>query len=315
MKICQVHPGCGVDIPPIGWGAIEKIIWEFTKNLRSLGHTVDIKYANEISIGEYDVVHAHVANLCEVLREKEIPYIYQFHDHHAYYYGKESFVFKQNIEAILGSKISLIPSKYLVEYFDTQKAIYFSHGVNTDFYRPTGIIHTGHKLLCFANNGVAGIGGYDRKGFEFAIKAAMSRKLPITIAGPRNNDNFFKENPWIFGYPKLSIEYDLSQDESVDLYNRHTIFMHPSELEAGHPNLTILEAAACGLPVNGCIESEVEFKGMWKGSRNVIDLVNGLDAIIQNYEEYRSSALSHAQKLSWKNRTLELIKIYESYER
>lgn len=63
MKICQVHPGCGIPVPPPNWGAVEKIVWEFTQNLRLLGHEVDIKYANEIQPGEYDIVHVHMANL------------------------------------------------------------------------------------------------------------------------------------------------------------------------------------------------------------------------------------------------------------
>ena len=39
MKICQVHPNCGIQIPPPSWGAIEKIIWEFKCNLEKLGRS------------------------------------------------------------------------------------------------------------------------------------------------------------------------------------------------------------------------------------------------------------------------------------
>lgn len=311
MRICQVHPGCGIPVPPPNWGAVEKIVWEFTQNLRKLGHTVDIKYAGEIEEGEYDVVHVHMANLAIFLRDRGIKYVYQLHDHHAYYYGKDSGVFKQNLEAIEGSEISLMPGRFLVPYFDTPKAVYFSHGVNTDLFKPSDTINEEHKLLCLANNGMAGMDGYDRKGFGLAIKAAMAKNLPITIAGPRNNENFFKENPWVYGYPKLNIEWEPNQEELVDLYQRHTIFMHPSELEAGHPNLTILEAAACGLPINGWIEMDTDFSGMWRAPRNVIDLVNGLDDIINDYHNYRERAINHAESLSWYNRSIELIDTYK----
>ena len=313
MKICQVHPGCGIPVPPPNWGAVEKIVWEFTQNLRLLGHEVDIKYANEIQPGEYDVVHVHMANLCHFLHDRGIPYIYQLHDHHAHYYGKGSYVFNQNNRAILESQVSLMPGKFLVPYFDTEKAIYFSHGVNTDFYHPSDVRPKEHKLLCLANNGLAGMDGYDRKGFGFAIQAAMARNLPITIAGPRNNQNFFNENPWVNGYAKLSIEWEPNQDELVDLYHRHTIFMHPSELEAGHPNLTILEAAACGLPINGAIEMETDFNGMWRAPRKVTDIVRGLDDIIANYDGYRERAIQHAESLSWYNRSKELLEVYKQY--
>lgn len=310
MRICQVHPGCGIPVPPPNWGAVEKIVWEFTQNLRKLGHTVDIKYANEIKPGDYDVVHVHMANLAIFLHERGVKYIYQLHDHHAYYYGKDSRVFKQNLLAIENSEVSLMPGRFLVPYFNTPKAVYFSHGVNTDFFKPSETPKE-HRLLCLANNGMAGMDGYDRKGFGFAIKAAMAKNLPITIAGPRNNENFLKENPWVYGYPKLNLEWEPNQDELLDLYQRHTIFMHPSELEAGHPNLTILEAAACGLPINGWIEMETDFSGMWRANRNVLALVNGLDDIINDYDNYRQKAITHAESLSWYNRSIELLKVYQ----
>jgi len=312
MRICQVHPGCGIPVPPPSWGAVEKIVWEFTQNLRSLGHTVDIKYANEINQGDYDIVHVHMANLAIFLKERGVKYVYQLHDHHAYYYGKDSRVFKQNLEAIEGSEISLMPGRFLVPYFNTPKATYFSHGVNTDFFKPSEKPKE-HKLLCLANNGMAGMDGYDRKGFGFAIKAAMAKNLPITIAGPRNNENFIKENPWIYGYPKLNLEWEPNQEELVDLYHRHSIFMHPSELEAGHPNLTLLEASACGLPINGWIELETDFNGMWRARRNVLELVRGLDDIIDNYDLYRNKAIEHAKSLSWYNRSVELLEVYKKY--
>lgn len=315
MKICQVHPGCGIPVPPPNWGAVEKIVWELTQNLRLLGHEVDIKYANEIKPGEYDIVHVHMSNLCHFLHERNIPYIYQLHDHHAFYYGKDSFVFQDNLKAIENSQVSLMPGRFLVPYFNTPKAIYFSHGVNTDFFTPAEKLPKEHKLLCLANNGLAGMNGYDRKGFGFAIKAAMAKNLPITIAGPRNNENFLNENPWVFGYPKLSLEWEPNQDELVNLYHRHTIFMHPSELEAGHPNLTILEAAACGLPVNGWIEMETDFNGMWRAPRNVPALVRGLDDIINNYDTYRTRAIEHANSLSWHNRSIQLAEVFKEHSK
>lgn len=115
--------------------------------------------------------------------------------------------------------------------------------------------------------------------------------------------------------PKLSLEWEPNQDELVDLYHRHTIFMHPSELEAGHPNLTILEAAACGLPVNGWIELETDFNGMWRAPRNVPALVRGLDDIITNYDAYRTRAIEHANSLSWYNRSIQLAEIFKEHSK
>ena len=313
MKIAQINPGCGIPIPPPSWGAIEKIVWEFTINLRKLGHTVDIKWANEIQLGDYDVVMVHVANLALELAGRGIPYIFQHHDHHAYHYGKDSEVYKQNLEAMEKSVISLVPARYLVDYFETDKVMYFSHGVNTDDFFPNASPPLGHSLLMLANNGVGGYGAHDRKGFELGIKAAMARNLPITIVGPKNNQNWFDQNPWVFGYPKLSILENPSNNILRQVYTSHTIFLHPSELEAGHPNLTLVEAAACGLPIVGWIELDTVFHGLWRSPRDLTEILRGLDTVIREYDEYRHKAINTANELSWFNRSKELVKIYERY--
>mgnify|MGYP003680425144 FL=1 len=48
MKICQIHPACGISIPPKGWGAIEQIVWEFHQNLLKLGIKSKIKFVDDI---------------------------------------------------------------------------------------------------------------------------------------------------------------------------------------------------------------------------------------------------------------------------
>jgi glycosyltransferase involved in cell wall biosynthesis len=311
MKIAQINPGCGIPIPPPSWGAIEKIVWEFIVNLKSLGHQVDLKWANEVQPGEYDLVMVHVANLALELADRGIPYVFQHHDHHAYYYGKDSDVYKQNKQAMERSVFSLVPARYLVKYFDLPNVHYFSHGVNTDTFYPNETPPLAHNLLMVANNGLGGYGSHDRKGFELGIKAAMSLNLPITIVGPKNNENWFKENPWINGYPKLSIIYEPLNETLRQIYTSYTIFLHPSELEAGHPNLTLLEAAACGLPILGWIEEETTFHGLWRAPRDLNEMLRGLDTIINEYGDYRKLAIQTANDLSWLNRSKELIQLYE----
>ena len=312
MKICQVHPGCGIPVPPPAWGAVEKIVWEFTCNLKELGHEVDIKYAAEIQPGEYDMVMVHVANLALELANRGISYIFQHHDHHAFYYGKESGVYKENLEAMEKSIFSLVPARYLVDYFDTDKVHYFSHGADITKFYPNETYPINHSLLMLANNGLGGYGSYDRKGFGLGVQVAMSRNLPITIAGPKNNENWLNDNPWVKGYPKLTIIWEPSNEQLRQLYTSHTIFLHPSDLEAGHPNLTLLEAAACGLPILGWIETETTFHGMWRAPRDLNEMLRGLDTIINEYDEYRQRSLNTAQELSWLNRSKELIKLYNN---
>jgi glycosyltransferase involved in cell wall biosynthesis len=221
-------------------------------------------------------------------------------------------VYKENLEAMEKSIFSLVPARYLVDYFDTDKVYYFSHGADITKFYPNETYPINHSLLMLANNGLGGYGSYDRKGFGLGVQVAMSRNLPITIAGPRNNENWLNDNPWVKGYPKLNIIWEPSNEQLRQLYTSHTIFLHPSDLEAGHPNLTLLEAAACGLPVLGWIEMETVFHGLWRAPRDLNEMLRGLDTIINEYDEYRQRSLNTAQELSWFNRSKELIELYNN---
>lgn len=314
MKICQINPGCGIPIPPPSWGAIEKIVWEFTCNLQQLGHDVDIKWCNEIQPGEYDIVMVHVANLALELAERNIPYIFQHHDHHAFYYGKDSFVYKQNKEAMKKSIFSLVPARYLVNYFELPNVYYFSHGVNINkFYPIEKPKPSKPNLLMLANNGLADNPTFDRKGFSYGIGLASLNNLNITIAGPSNNKQFFNENLSLLNYPKLNLIFDWPNDKLLEIYHQHDIFIHPTMLEAGHPNLTMLEAAAAGLPIIADWELKTDFHGAWRAPRNVFDMDLGLKDILYNWERYRIGVSNTSKLLSWENRSKELLKLFNEY--
>ena len=304
MKIVNVTPGL-IPIPPNGWGAVEKIIWETHQSLLRLGHNSEIVFLDDVP-KDADIVHIHVANLALLARDRGIPYYFTTHDHHAYLYGKDSSVYKENLEAMRGAIKSFVPAKYLVDYFEGVPE-YFSHGVNTEYFT-TSEKH-GHRLLCVANNGYAYDQTIDRKGFGIAIEVARGLNLPLTIAGPSNNKNYFNKYPP--SYDKLTILYDLNEEELLTLYKNHSIFLHPSELEAGHPNLTLLEAQACGLPIVGTIETGTTLKGMIATSRDVVDVTLGVQEVLLQYEKYHKEARTQAEQLSWYNRTKELLSIYQ----
>ena len=314
MKIAQVNPGCGIPVPPPTWGAIEKIVWEFHTNFLNLGHESKIKWANEVQNGEQDIVMVHVANLAIELANKGIPYVFQHHDHHTYYHGKDSFVHKQNLEAMERSVVSLVPARFLVDYFNTDKVKYFSHGVNTDKFYPLSF-HScpdNPKLLMIAANGMNGDSGFDRKGFTYGLGLAMMNNLEITIAGPEFNKEFFNKHLWMLNYPKLNLVFDTPNDRLLNLYHNHDIFVHPTMLEAGHPNLTMIEAAAAGLPIIANWEMETDFHGAWRAPRDVFEMDRGLKDILSNWDRYRQQAINTGKELSWKNRTKELISIFKS---
>ncbi len=321
MRIAQITPGV-IPIPPNGWGAVEKIIWEYTKVLRSLGHQVEILYTDEVVKGEWDIVHVHMANLALILRDKGIPYVFSHHDHHAYWLGKDSDVYKQNLEAIKGSVLSFVHAKYLVDYFGSLPNIrYLGHGVNIHDYefkdRSEEVLYGETRLLLMANNGILGNPTFDRKGFIPGIEAAKRLNLPITVICPRkNNEDFFNSNPGLREYSKLRIKYDLDYESSLDEMKRHHIFLNPSILEAGHPNLTVTESISCGIPVCGTGEERIpgtEIVGFDDNKVNPDDLAGSIKKIIDSYPSYVMECEEQRNLFSWEVVVSRMLMDYASF--
>lgn len=306
MRIAQITPGV-IPIPPNGWGAVEKIIWEYTKVLRSLGHEVEILYADDVKPGEWDIVHVHMANLALSLKERGIPYVFSHHDHHAYHYGKGSQVYEANKEAIEGSILSFVHAKYLIEYFGSPHQLrYLGHGANIHDYefldRSKSILKQSPKLIMMAHNGILGDPNFDRKGFIPGILASKKLGLPLTIICPRNvNQEFFLKNSEVSSYRNLKILYDINYEDSLKELNEHHIFLNPGILEAGHPNLTVAENICMGLPVVGTMESDLP--GMrrvkYSGSVDPDDLAAGISDVINGYSSYVLQCKEQRPLLSW----------------
>lgn len=309
MRIVQINPG-HLTIPPNGWGAVEKIIWEYKLGLEKLGHDVDVKYINEVKNGDYDIVHVHMWNHALELLAKNIPYIFTFHDHHAYAYGKSSLVYKNNLAAIKGAELAIVPAKYLVEYFDNVP-VYLSHGVDSELYKPSDKIVRDMSILCVGNNGFGGDSTFDRKGFTYAINAAKDMDIPITIVGPTDyNKEFFEAHEEHTKYDKLTIKYDLTDEELVKEYQSHKFLVHATSVEAGHPPLTILEAASCGLPVltTDCAGDLLTVAI----NRDYESIIQAIRTTNRTYELHRANTLDSARNFEWSVISEKLYLLYES---
>ena len=314
MVINQVTPGI-ISIPPNGWGAVEKIIWVYKQELEKLGHKVNIPYLNSALSDNPDIVHIHMANLAVEAYNNNIPYIFSLHDHHVVHYGKNSYNYNINLEAIKKSVVSFCHAEYLVDYFDeTDKLFFLSHGVDTNFFKPEKKLNSNEfKLLCIANNGLAGDSTIDRKGFRYAIEAAKYLDLPITVAGPDNNLNFFDGHKDLLEYDKLTlITNNPNEEELLKLYQTHSIFLHPSYLEAGHPNLTLLESLSSGLPVVGTYSGSQKLPGLYKIEPNTESVINGITEVMNNYDFYKKSSLEIRNTHDWSVICKRLFNIYET---
>lgn len=310
LKIAQITPGLMEITRAKQWGAIERVEWNYKQSLEKLGHTVDIKFLNEIQADhDYDIIHIHAANLIHEAVNKGLSPIYSIHDHHVLV---SDVVSNYNKSAIDKSIISIVHGHNILKQFqNTHKCKYLRHGVDINLFRPSNKIKT-HSLLCVANNGLAGDTTNDRKGFRMAVEIAKHLKLDITIAGPKNNLQFFEANKDLYDNVKLNILTDLDESQLIDAYQTHKIFLHFSNLEAGHPNLTLLEALSCGLPIIGTTEC-TDLKGMEIVSLDKKEILSAYDKINNNYESYYHQARQTALNYSWDNIAKELELIYLSY--
>jgi glycosyltransferase involved in cell wall biosynthesis len=254
-----------------------------------------------------------MANTAIDMRDKGIPYIYSLHDHHAEWYGKNSGVYQNNLAAIKGSVISICHSKHIIDYFDgTDKLFYLPHGVNTQFFSPVNKTKLDHSLLMIANNGLAGDSSIDRKGFRYGIEAAKRLDLPITIAGPESNKEFFEHHKDLLEYEKLTLKLtNPTDDETLKLYQEHSIFLAPSFLEYGHPNLSLLEAASCCLPIVGTCNEDVP--GMYRIAEITTQaVVIGLMSTINKYSMHVRNQYSSKHTLDWFEVCKQLKKFYNA---
>ena len=313
MRIVHVATGL-ITIPPNGWGAVERLTWEYKQSLEKLGDVVDIKYMNELEKWPDTIIHTHLANQALYCRDRGIPYVYSLHDHHTEWYGKDSWVYKQNLEAMKHSIISFTHAEYLIDYFsETDKLFYLRHGANTEFFTPEYRMGP-HKLLMIANNGLAGDSVFDRKGFRYGIEAAEELNLPITIAGHTNNQKFFDIHSELLQYKKLTLKLTNPTDEEMrELYQDHSIFLHPSMLEAGHPNLTLCEAASVCIPIVGTYIGSKHFPGMWVlPNISTQSVITGITETIKTYEHRRQEMIAARDGHSWNVVAKTLHKYYEN---
>jgi glycosyltransferase involved in cell wall biosynthesis len=200
------------------------------------------------------------------------------------------------------SIFSITHAEHLLNYFDeTDKLFYLPHGVNTSFFLPNVNRPLDHRLLMVANNGLAGDYGFDRKGFRFGIEAARELELPITIVGTEANQKFFEIHNDLLTYDKLNlVANNPSEDELLKIYHEHTIFLHPSMLEAGHPNLTLVEAASCCIPMAATYNGSRKIEGLFRLNEiTTSEVINKVREIMSDYSSIVNRMMPHRDSHDW----------------
>lgn len=296
---------------------MELIQREYQKHLIKMGIPCEIKWLNEVEYDKDTIVHIHVANLCLEAQKRGIPYIYSNHDHSSFYHGKGSWLYNQQLEAIKGSVFSIAHGESVVDFFpDTDKLFYLPHGVDVDYYKPPILNMRNDSLLMIANNGAVGDYGIDRKGFRLGIEAAKKLGLPITVVGAEANQKFFEIHKDLLDYKGLTIDSSNPiEDIKLEYLQRHGIFLHPSSVEFGSPNLSILEAWASGLPIIGAYDGKRHIEGMQVlKSLSVDEICNKIMYIYENYHAILNTMeQSDRSYHSWETIVKQLYRMYKAY--
>jgi hypothetical protein len=302
MKIALVGPGI-ISIPPVGWGAVEILIWDYYNELTSLGHAVDIiniirentndsnantKYSNDliqvINQGKYDFVHLHYDVLYHILPfltcpkvaiTSHYPYIDQPNKHRQDgYHIIFDFLVKQN-------------KFYHFVLADKDIQTFIKCGANPIWIK---------KI----SNGI------DSKLFHFSERALLDKTIYLGKITPRKNQYKYQTIPTIdFVGENGDYQFRVNRSNYLGEWDRekiHTNLTQYSNLllisEGEADPLVVKEAlmAGLGIVVNKTsaenLDPTIDFITIIEDNK-----INDLDYIQQKLEENKRISLTKRKEI------------------
>lgn len=202
MKVCLIGPGYK-PIPPIGWGAVESVIWDYYINLKNMGIEVDIinnrdlqNVIIEVNNKHYDVVHImyddhiviapYIKQSCKLLYTSHYAYITSpnFETGHHYYYNNVfKNVIKNKDRVVIFAISEDIRQKYISHGYPENKVYLMHNGARDDMFEfiesPTNIeksvylakIETRKRQYVYQSiPNIDFVGNYHNSGFDRSNK-------------------------------------------------------------------------------------------------------------------------------------------------
>jgi hypothetical protein len=298
MKITLVGPG-EMSIPPLGWGAIETLVWDTHNTLLSLGHDVDIvNTQNQIEVIEKinkfkpDFVHIHYDNFINLYPYIQYPkaitshfgYLEQPKKYGGYLSIAQWFSkIKPNIFCLSDGIKNIYHNKMDIPY---DKLYLSPNGVKTDSFKYSQNPRYPDRSIYLAK--------IDYRKRQHIFQSIDS----LWFAGNLADDRFDIDKNYLGEWSKETLYAQLTDYGNLVLL---------SDGEA-HP-LVCMEALASGLGVVVCewgkanLDINKEFITVIPEEKiNDIDYVEC--AIIKNREysiSHRNEILKYSKEFEWKN--------------
>ena len=265
VKVLLVGTGAH-PIPPMGYGAVERILFEYAHALEGAGHSAHI--LNEVYAGssipeyrfalrlpslvrreQYDVLHASTPVVANRLAGAGLPFVYTSHSRH--WFWKQTWRHRWGAwlerravrraagvvaltEAVAAAMRSTLPSGFAVPIS------VIPYGLEAAGWAPAWEQRTGRRAL--------GVGVVlPLKRWELAAAALKGTGVRLRIAGPVS-DAVYAAQVRAAG-DDVEFLGEVDQARLRQLYAESDLLLHPSVVEV-LPR-SVLEAMASSLPVIG----------------------------------------------------------------
>lgn len=328
-------------IPPPGWGAVERAIYELSKAMQAQGVETAIVNSDGTgrSIQEYrfamglpgrlkgrdwDVLHAATPVVGSVLSFRKEPYFYTSHSRHWFGtagLGERWGLMLERKAARNSLRTIALTKEAAAKMMEGRKGVpkerirVIPNGVDTDHFKPDWERRAGHNILC-----VGAV--HPRKRWHLAVMAASKVKgTHLTIVGPIQDEAYAGRLRSLAPKTSLSLPGEVKEQELVRSYAESDIFLMPSNSEL--MSLAVMEAMSSGLPVVGTsiLEEMVDDEKSGYLVSSGLEEQGTVDAMAEGIEEllgdgtkrrvYGETARSHAlDNWGWSSVARKTLEVY-----
>lgn len=257
MNIVLVGPGM-IPIPPPGYGAVEKHVWNLAQALEARGHAVRIvnelvgptskdeyrsalRARKRVQAEPYDVLHVHTPGIAAVFSALG-PRRFVFTSHSRHWTQAEGlgprigFALEKRAIARAREVIALTPQ---VAAQMSRPSTVIPNGVDVDRYRPRPEARGGRVAVCLGEMA-------RHKEWHVAAEAAKRAGFELRHVGPIR-DTRYADEVEALGDGAVKLLGSLAEEDLAQELGRADAMVHPSVSE--NLPMAVIEGMASGLPI------------------------------------------------------------------